>query len=71
MCDLLAYPENLSRIILTLTVSPMLYQMLRTKFSSIQGSSSPILHCVSTQAPLQQQPRERVAIVDRRRAAEA
>ena len=47
MCDLLAYPENLSRIILTLTVSPMLYQMLRTKFSSIQGSSSPILHLVS------------------------
>ena len=43
-----AYPENLSRIILTLTVSPMLYQMLRTKFSSIQGSSSPILASVST-----------------------
>jgi hypothetical protein len=32
---------------LTLTVSPMLYQMLRTKFSSIQGSSSPILRAVS------------------------
>jgi hypothetical protein len=39
------HPENLSRIILTLTCSPMLNQMLRTKFSSIQGSSSPIL-CV-------------------------
>ena len=26
----------------------MLYQMLRTKFSSIQGSSSPILHLVSS-----------------------
>ena len=37
------YPENLSRIIFTLTVSPMLAQMVRTKFSSIQGSSSPIL----------------------------
>jgi hypothetical protein len=38
-----AYPENLSRIILTLTVSPSWNQTLRTKFSSIQGSSSPIL----------------------------
>lgn len=37
------YPENLSRIIFTLTCSPMPNQMLRTKFSSIQGSSSPIL----------------------------
>ena len=38
-----AYPENLSRIILTFTCSPMPNQMLRTKFSSIHGSSSPIL----------------------------
>jgi hypothetical protein len=37
------YPENLSRIILTLTCSPIPNQMLRTKFSSIQGSNSPIL----------------------------
>ena len=37
------YPENLSRIILTLTCSPKLYHTLRTKFSSIHGSSSPIL----------------------------
>ena len=28
----------------------MLYQMLRTKFSSIQGSSSPILRLVSSRA---------------------
>ena len=37
------YPENLSRIILTLTCSPIWNQRLRIKFSSIQGSSSPIL----------------------------
>lgn len=37
------YPENLSRIILTLTCSPIWNQRLRMKFSSIQGSSSPIL----------------------------
>ena len=37
------YPENLSRIILTLTCSPMPNQTLRTKFSSIHGSNSPIL----------------------------
>ena len=38
------YPENLSRIILTLTCSPIPNQTLRMKFSSIQGSNSPILH---------------------------
>jgi hypothetical protein len=38
-----SYPENLSRIILTLTCSPIWNQRLRMKFSSIQGSSSPIL----------------------------
>jgi hypothetical protein len=30
---------------LTLTCSPIWNQRLRTKFSSIQGSSSPILRC--------------------------
>lgn len=38
-----SYPENLSRIILTLTCSPIWNHRLRMKFSSIQGSSSPIL----------------------------
>ena len=38
------YPENLSLIILTLTWYPMPNQTLLTKFSSIQGSSSPILY---------------------------
>lgn len=42
-CFLNSYPENLSRIILTLTCSPIWNQRLRTKFSSIHGSSSPIL----------------------------
>ena len=37
------YPENLSRIILTLTCSPIWNHKLRMKFSSIQGSNSPIL----------------------------
>ncbi len=37
------HPVNLSRIILTLTCSPVVNQKLRTKFSSIQGSNSPIL----------------------------
>ena len=40
---LLAYPENLSRIIFTLVGSPMDIHVVRIKFSSIQGSSSPIL----------------------------
>lgn len=40
-------PENLSLIILTLTCSPIPNQTLRMKFSSIQGSSSPILSIVS------------------------
>jgi hypothetical protein len=38
-----AYPENLSLIIFTFTWYPKLNHTLRTKFSSIQGSSSPIL----------------------------
>jgi hypothetical protein len=45
-CDLdseVAYPENLSLIIFTLTWYPKLNHTLRTKFSSIHGSSSPIL----------------------------
>lgn len=47
-----AYPENLSRIILTLTCSPIWNQRLRTKFSSIHGSSSPILYFVSNSSVL-------------------
>jgi len=39
----LTYPENLSRIILTLTCSPIWYQIFLTKASSTQGSNSPIL----------------------------
>ena len=37
------YPENLSLIIFTETCSPIWNQRLRMKFSSTQGSSSPIL----------------------------
>jgi len=63
-CDSPAYPENLSRIILTLTVSPMLYQMLRTKFSSIHGSSSPILRLSAAVSVCAQAivPRHRIAL---------
>src|SRR5271170_1397393 len=39
------YPVNLSRIILTLTCSPMVYQIFLTACSSTHGSNSPILHC--------------------------
>lgn len=60
-----AYPENLSRIIFTLTVSPMPYQMLRTKPSSIQGSSSPILRASQHDPSIE----EAVVICSQRHAA--
>lgn len=44
-------PENLSRIILTLTCSPIWNQRFLTKFSSIQGSNSPIQSVVFPSEP--------------------